>query len=247
MLPKIEFESDPFVFFKTKEYNMTPELIEKLKIVKNQFSKVEMKPNESNLLLEIKGLNCLYYNSYLTGRLGYKMENGIPQINRNSILELLHPDYKEFFEKTEENILKELSSCNSEQMEKFRASFLLRFKEIDGNYNYYMINVRLNCCDADNSLCVIQFNVKRQIPDYRPVDKFFFKYSYKEKDSIESVKDKYKLTSKEQEVILYGWMGYTLKQTAIVLNISSYTVRNHRLNAFNKMGIHDIGSTDSLL
>jgi len=247
MLPKVEFESDPIVFFKTKEYNMTPELIEKLRIVKTQFSKVEMKPNESNLLLEIKGLNCLYYNSYLTGRLGYKMENGIPQINRNSILELLHPDYKEFFEKTETEILKELSSCNSNQMEKFRASFLLRFKEIVGNYNYYMINIRLNCCDADNSLCMIQFNVKRQIPDYRPVDKFFLKYSYKEKDSIESLKDRYNLTNQEQEVIMYGRMQYTLKQTAIVMNISTYTVRNHRLNAYNKMGIHDIGSTDSLL
>jgi DNA-binding CsgD family transcriptional regulator len=226
---------------------MPPEEIEKLKIVINQYSKNELKLNEGFLLLDSKGLNCLFCNSFITNRLGYKKENGIPQINRDSILQLLHPDYKVFFQQIEHTIYKELIDHSQEENEKFRANFLLRLCEIGGNYNYYMVTIQLTSCDADHLPCIIQIYIKRIIPDYKPVDSYLFRYSFHDEDNIESLRAKFHLTDMEAKVIMYALMKYSIKQTAIILGISPSTIQNHRNSAYKKMGIHDVSSIEPLI
>ena len=247
MLPLIEFECNPEEFFSANGYSMTPELFEKLNLIKDQLSKLETKPNESNLLLEIKGLNCFYYTSHLAARLEYTMDKGNPQINRNSLLELMHPDYRALFIHREKELYEKLRNCTMEERENLRACFLLKLKEKDGNFYYYMMNERLFFCSVDQTPCLMLVNAKRLMPDYKPIDEFFFLCSYKNKNYMESLRSKYKLTHQEQDVIWYALMGYTLKQTANEMEISINTVRNERHNAYLKMNIHDAASIENFI
>ena len=134
-----------------------------------------------------------------------------------------------------------------EEREKLRACFVLRLKEKDGNFYYYMMNERSFFCSVDHSPCLMLVNAKRLMPDYKPIDEFFFLCLFKNLNSIEMLKSKYKLTDREQDVVLYALMGYTLKQTAGEMKIAINTVRNERHNAYTKMSIHDVASIEALI
>lgn len=247
MYPLIEFDCHSEEFFSANDYNMTPELLERLAIIKNELLKTQTRLNESNLLLEIKELNCFYCTSYLAARLGHTVDKGITQINRNNLLELMHSDYRAHFIHKEKEFYEILRNCTLEEREKIRAFFLLKLKETDGHYYYYLMNERLFFCCAEHTPCLMLVNVKRLMPDYKPNDEFFFLCLFKSLNSIEMLKSKYKLTDREQDVVLYALMGYTLKQTAGEMKIAINTVRNERHNAYTKMSIHDVASIETLI
>lgn len=55
------------------------------------------------------------------------------------------------------------------------------------------------------------------------------------------VKNEGKLTSREQSVLQYLSKGYTQKEIANILDVTSYTIASHLKNAYRKIGVRNKG------
>ena len=243
----IEFECNPEQFFSANDYNLSPKLIEHLCIAKKELSKIDVKPNEGILLLEPKKLNCLYYSSHVNIRLDHRTEDNFPINNRSNLLALMHLDYRTHFINREQELYEQIKHLSAEEQEDLRAAYILNLKEKNGMYHLYLMNERVFFCCEDGSPCLMLVIAKRLGPDYKPHHLFFYSSWFSKKGFIEILDKIYDLTERENEVIYYAIMGYTLKQTADEMKIAFNTARNERYTAYTKMKIHDVSSISFII
>lgn len=132
-----------------------------------------------------------------------------------------------------------------DQRKNYTISYDFHLKHKNGNT--FLVNHKLTPLFLNEkgkiwkAMCVVSLSANQEagnIKFYKKGESSFWKYNIEK--GFWSKKEQLELTNREKEIIQLSAQGFTVSKIAEKIHISSDTIKFHRRNLFNKLGVFNI-------
>lgn len=234
-----EWQEEWMAMFELHPANETPAMLEEWKIEKKHFLKLYNNRNVSVTVVEMCGptfgLHIGVHANWLKNQVIDVTDPG----NLLYLTNLTHHDDQIFSLETELIGYEILMSLPPEKQSSFWMKYHRRFQDKDGEYHFFELHFKVHKFDENGIPWLMMIETKRLPRKYQSDKKHHCEFSHKLKQQTKQKEPVLKkLSRRELQVLELVHEGYTTKEIAAYLNISTESVKTYRKRILAKRGIH---------
>ena len=234
-----EWEEEWMAMFKLHSANITPVMLDEWEHEKEHVLKIYNNTNVSITFVEMCTpkfeLHICMHNKWLQ----HAGVNMYAPDNLHYLSSLTHPDDRIFSLETELIGYEVLMSLSPLRRKSFWMKYHRRLQDQNGGYSFYELHFKVHKFDEDGSPVLMMVETKRLPKKYQPDKIHYREFSHHLKQNKKEAEPVLrKLSRRELEVVDLAYDGFTTREIASILQISTNTVKSFRKRVLKKLNVN---------